>query len=86
MDGIHCGTIFVYGCDTDDRYIVDGKDWMTVGYIGDGKNACIKNFAGAVACLADATYWTEWARKEDVEAWIDLMGNQAWEGPLFPIH
>ena len=35
--GIHGGTIFVDNYDADDRYIVDGKEWITVGYIGDGK-------------------------------------------------
>jgi len=52
-NGIEGGTIFVDNYDTDERYTVNGKDWTTVGYVGDGKNACIKNSAGAVACLVD---------------------------------
>ena len=52
-NGIEGGTIFVDNYDTDERYTVNGRDWTTVGYVGDGKNACIKNSAGAVACLVD---------------------------------
>ena len=55
-NGIHGGTIFVDNYDTDDRYIVERKGWTTVGYIGDGKNACIKNVDGDVVCLVDAAY------------------------------
>ena len=52
-NGIEGGTIFVDNYDTDERYTVNGRDWTTVGYVGDDKNACIKNSAGAVACLVD---------------------------------
>ena len=40
----HGGTIFVDNYDTGDRYIVDGKDWTTVGCMGDGKMRVSRTF------------------------------------------
>ena len=50
-DGVSGGTAFVDNYDTDERYIVESGKWTSIGYVGDGKKACIKNPRGAVACL-----------------------------------
>ena len=50
-DGVSGGTAFVDNYDTDERYIVESGKWTSIGYVGDGKKACIKSPRGAVACL-----------------------------------
>ena len=50
-DGITGGTIFVDNYDTGERYMVESYQWSTVGFVGDGKRACIKSPRKAVVCL-----------------------------------
>lgn len=50
-DGVSGGTIFVDNYDTDERFIVESGKWTSIGYVRDGKKACIKSSKGAVACL-----------------------------------
>lgn len=50
-DGISGGTIFVDNYDTGERYTVESYQWSTVGFVGDGKRACIKSPRNAIVCL-----------------------------------